>query len=80
MVDECKPLQPLPLFRLELEEVELDPGEFRPVFPSIRIGGIFRAASSVSKSFGTLISNSLGTDLMKKLRTHGAILCVLGFR
>lgn len=41
---------------------------------------IFCAAKSLNRSFGTLISNSFGNFVMKNFRTHGAILCVLGFR
>lgn len=81
---ECRPLQPLPLFREELdEEVELEAVEGivsnSRLFTNTLLALILWAANSVNKSLGTLMNNSLGTLFIKKDRTQGAILWVLGF-
>lgn len=87
VVVECNPLHPLARFLDELDELDdVDPVD--GIVSNSRFfiinrppwAGILLAANSVNKSFGTRINNNFGTLLMKKLRTHGAILWVLGLR
>lgn len=79
------PLQPLGRC---LEPVDEDDVEDEAVEGRVSIslflntpppGGNLFVDNSVSRSLGTLISNSLGTLFIKNDLTHGAILCVLGF-
>lgn len=83
-VVECNPLHPLARCRDESDEEDDDVAcvdckvsmsFFRSDLPEILC-----AAKSFNRSFGTLIRSNLGTRLIKKHRTQGAILCVLGFR
>lgn len=84
---ECNPLHPLPRCLVDDDDEEL----LEDIVCADGIDSITRcffknlfcilfAAKSFNKSLGTRINNNFGTFLIKNLRTHGAILCVLGFR
>jgi hypothetical protein len=71
---ECRPLQDPGKWATDSGE---EPPEWEG-FPLSRFNLLFSARSAKSCS-GTLISSTFGRRRMNIFRTHGAILCVLGF-